>query len=312
METPILQTVHGGATARPFTTYINAYNTELTLRIAPELYLKRLLVAGLGPVFEIGRNFRNEGADASHNPEFTAVEAYLPYADYTTMRHLTERLIQRAATSIHGRPALPLPVAGNPPELVDITSPWPVIPVLDAVAQATGVPISLAMDFDDLLSVAARHHVRVHDAVGAGAIIEELYSDLVEPATIHPTFYADFPAETSPLTGPHRSSPGLVERWDLVINTVEVATAYSELTDPVEQRRRLTAQSLKAAAGDPEAMQLDEDFLRALETGMPPTGGLGLGIDRLAMIITDSPIRSVLTFPFVRPRTARSVDGLSE
>lgn len=301
VETPILHTVHGGASARPFTTYSNAYGLHLSLRIAPELYLKRLLVAGFGPIFEIGRNFRNEGADATHNPEFTSLEAYQPWADYTTMRHLTEQLVRTAASAVHGRPVLPLTVGDGSARLVDLSAEWPVVPVLDAVSAATGTAIGLDMDFDELLSVATRHQVAVRDDMGAGAVIEELYGKLVEPATIEPTFYLDFPAETSPLTGPHRRHPGLVERWDLVINGTEIATAYSELTDPLEQRRRLTAQSLKAAAGDAEAMQVDEDFLAALEIGMPPTGGLGLGIDRLAMLITGSPIRGVLTFPFLRP-----------
>jgi lysyl-tRNA synthetase class 2 len=302
VETPILQAVHGGASARPFRAYGNAYGIDLSLRIAPELYLKRLLVGGLGAVFEIGRNFRNEGADSSHNPEFTSLEAYLPYADYTTMRQLTERLITTAATAVHGRPALPLPDAAGEIGLVDITAPWSVVPVQDAVADVTGTAVSLDMDFDTLLDLARHHGVHIHDDMGPGAVIEELYAELVEPRTIRPTFYTDFPRETSPLTGPHRTCPGLVERWDLVVNGMEIGTAYSELTDPVEQRNRLTEQSLKAAAGDPEAMEIDEDFLAALETGMPPAGGLGIGIDRLVMVITNRSIRSVLSFPFVKPR----------
>ncbi|HWI00563.1 MAG TPA: bifunctional lysylphosphatidylglycerol synthetase/lysine--tRNA ligase LysX, partial [Propionibacteriaceae bacterium] len=303
VETPILHTVHGGATARPFRTYSNAYGIDLSLRIAPELHLKRLLVAGLGAVFEIGRNFRNEGADSTHNPEFTSLEAYLPYADYTTMRHLTERLIAAAATTVNGRPALPLPTgAAGDVDLVDITPPWPVVPVLEAVSNAAGAAITLDMDFDELVDLGRQHGVHIHDHMGPGAIIEELYAKLVEPGTIRPTFYTDFPTEKSPLAGPHRRCPGLVERWDLVINRMEVATAYSELTDPIEQRHRLAEQSLKAAAGDPEAMEIDEEFLAALEIGMPPTGGLGIGVDRLAMVITNRDIRTVLSFPFVRPK----------
>lgn len=307
VETPILHSVHGGATARPFRTYINAYGVDLSLRIAPELYLKRLLVGGLGAVFEIGRNFRNEGADATHNPEFTSLEAYLPYADYTAMRHLTEQLIRAAVTAVHGQPILPLPAGPQPDAsvaMVDLPEPWPVVPMMDAVSAATGTPVNLDTDFDALLSLAHHHDVQVHDGMGPGAVLEELYADLVEPATIRPTFYTDFPRETSPLTGPHRHQPGLVERWDLVINRMEIGTAYSELTDPVEQRRRLTDQSLKAAGGDPEAMEVDEDFLHALEVGMPPAGGLGLGVDRLVMLLTQTNIRSVLTFPFVRPPQA--------
>jgi len=308
VETPILHTTHGGATARPFRTYINAYGLDLSLRIAPELHLKRLLVAGLGAVFEIGRNFRNEGADATHNPEFTSLEAYLPYADYTVMRQLTEQLITAAATAVHSHPALLLPTgldADSPTELFDLTQPWPVVPVMDAVSTATATPVSLATDIDELLALAHRHGVEVHEHMGPGALVEELYAELVEPVTIRPTFYTDFPRETSPLTGPHRHQPGLVERWDLVINRMEIGTAYSELTDPLEQRRRLTEQSLKAAAGDPEAMEIDEAFLHALEMGMPPAGGLGLGVDRLVMLLTQTSIRSVLCFPFVRPPQRR-------
>ncbi len=304
VETPMLTTVHGGASARPFHTYINAYGTELTLRIAPELYLKRLLVAGMGPVFEIGRNFRNEGADATHNPEFTSLEAYCPFADYHDMRETTERLIKAAATAVHGAPRLPLRTVNDPtaaPGLTDVSGPWPVVTVTEAVSAAVGRPVSVDTDIDELLALARAHDVRIGPQMGPGAILEELYGDLVETATTYPTFYTDFPAETSPLTAPHRSVAGLVERWDLVANGMEIGTAYSELTDPVEQRRRLTVQSLRAAAGDPEAMEIDEDFLYALETGMPPAGGLGIGMDRLVMLLTDTTIRDVLTFPFVRP-----------
>ncbi|MEX5272098.1 bifunctional lysylphosphatidylglycerol synthetase/lysine--tRNA ligase LysX [Kocuria sabuli] len=310
VETPILNTVHGGASARPFRTFINAYGTALTLRIAPELALKRLLVAGTGPIFEIGRNFRNEGADATHNPEFTSLEAYHPLADYHDMRELTERLIKTMATTLHGSPLLPLRDVhghGRVSVLTDVSGPWPVVRVTDAVSQAVGRPVSIDTDLDELLEIAAEHGVGIGLGKGAGAVLEELYGELVEPATIHPTFYCDFPAETSPLTAPHRNAPGLVERWDLVANGMEIGTAYSELTDPVEQRRRLTEQSLKAAAGDVEAMEIDEDFLYALETGMPPAGGLGIGVDRLVMLLTDSTtIREVLTFPFVRPSPQRS------
>ncbi|GAA2745091.1 bifunctional lysylphosphatidylglycerol synthetase/lysine--tRNA ligase LysX [Terrabacter aerolatus] len=326
VETPMLHTVHGGASARPFHTFINAYGVDLSLRIAPELHLKRLLVAGLGPVFELGRNFRNEGADATHNPEFTSLEVYQPHADYTTMRRLTERIVREAARTVHGREALPLPAAGaargrsdqrrgaagtdvsREVELVDISGEWPVVPVLDAVSDAVGQRITIDTDMDVLLELAEEHGIPVRPQMRAGAVIEELYAELVEPATMLPTFYTDFPVETSPLTRPHRSEAGLVERWDLVVAGMEVGTAYSELTDPVDQRARLTEQSLKAAAGDPEAMEVDEDFLQALELGMPPSGGMGLGVDRLVMLLTDTSIRSVLTFPFVRPVSAPRPD----
>jgi lysyl-tRNA synthetase class 2 len=307
VETPMLHVTHGGASARPFRTHINAYGIDLALRIAPELHLKRLLVGGLGPVFELGRSFRNEGADATHNPEFTSLEVYEPHADYVDMRLLAENLVREAAVAVHGRPVIPLPPPGrvrdglDGVELVEIGASFPVVPVLDAVSRAVGLPVGPDTDLDVLLDLAARHGITVPDDAGWGHVVEELYGRLVEPVTVLPTFYTDFPVETSPLVHPHRTERGLVERWDLVVAGMEVGTAYSELTDPVEQRRRLTEQSLKAAAGDPEAMEVDEDFLHALELGMPPTGGLGIGVDRLVMLLTNTPIRSVLTFPFVRP-----------
>ncbi len=311
VETPILHTIHGGATARPFSTFINAYGMDLSLRIAPELYLKRLVVGGLGALYEMGRNFRNEGADATHNPEFTSLEVYQPYADYSTMRELTQRLILEAAVALYGEAVLPLRSDGvaSPGQeaghhrytLTPVAQPWPVVPMLEAVGSAVGRAVSLEMDFDQLLNLARAHQVPVHDEMGPGALLEELYAQLVEPNTMTPTFYTDFPQETSPLTRPHRSKPGLVERWDLVINGMELGTAYSELTDPIDQRNRLTEQSLKAAGGNLEAMEVDEDFLHALELGMPPCGGMGLGIDRLVMLLTGTTIRSVLSFPFVKP-----------
>lgn len=315
VETPVLNTVHGGASARPFRTWINAYGMDLSLRIAPELYLKRLLVGGYGPLFEVARNFRNEGADATHNPEFTALEAYIPWADYTTMRHLTEAMVKAAATALHGRPEIPLvDVHASPgatrthddaPRTIDISGTWRVRTVTEAVSEAVGQEVSVNTDIDVLLHLARKHNVPVGPGMGAGAVLEELYGELVEPNTLEPTFYCDFPEETSPLTAPHRTEPGLVERWDLVVGGMELGTAYSEMTDPVEQRRRFTQQSLKAAAGDPEAMEIDHEFLSALELGMPPTGGLGIGLDRLVMVLTGTTIRDVLAFPFVRPEQPR-------
>lgn len=297
VETPILQAVHGGASARPFRTHINAYHADLSLRIAPELYLKRLVVGGFGRVYELGRNFRNEGADATHNPEFTSLEAYQPMADYTDMRVLTQALVCDAARAVHR--GLTVPNATHGP--LDLAGDWAVVSVLDAVSTALGEQVSLDTDTDALLAHAKRLGIVIRPGMGPGGIIEALYGELVEPMTIAPTFYVDFPAETSPLTRPHRSIHGLVERWDLVVAGMELATAYSELTDPVEQRRRLTAQSLRAAHGDPEAMEVDEAFLGALELGMPPCGGMGMGVDRLAMLLSGTSIRGVLTFPFVKP-----------
>lgn len=325
VETPILSSIHGGANARPFRTRINAYSMDLVLRIAPELQLKRLLVGGMGPIFEIGRNFRNEGADATHNPEFTAMETYWPFSDYTGMRLLTERLVKAACRELYGAELMPLrdvrtgadidgrPLAEQDPDparrlqalLRDVSGEWPVVPVARAVSQAVGREVDLRTDLDELIELARAHDIELREDMGPGAVLEELYGELVEPRTIRPTFYVDFPEETSPLTAPHRSEPGLVERWDLVACGMEIGTAYSELADPLIQRERLTAQSLKAAAGDPEAMEVDEVFLRALEDGMPPAGGLGIGMDRLAMLLTDTTIREVLTFPFVRPRSGR-------
>src|SRR6476619_7927563 len=223
------------------------------------------------------------------------------------MRLLAERVVREAARAVHGREVIPAPAPGqvraclDGVELLDISGEWLVVPVLDAVSEAVGSTVTMSTDIDVLLGIAAMHRVRVRPEMGAGAVIEELYAALVEPTTLQPTFYTDFPRETSPLTRPHRREDGLVERWDLVVAGMEIGTAYSELTDPLDQRTRLTEQSLKAAAGDREAMEVDEDFLLALETGMPPSGGLGLGVDRLVMLLTNTPIRSVLTFPFTRP-----------
>ncbi|ORX08119.1 bifunctional lysylphosphatidylglycerol synthetase/lysine--tRNA ligase LysX [Mycolicibacillus trivialis] len=301
VETPILQQVHGGANARPFVTHINAYNLDLYLRIAPELYLKRLCVGGVERVFELGRAFRNEGVDFSHNPEFTLLEAYQAHADYRTWIDGARELIQNAARATHGE-CVVLRAGPGGPEPVDIGGDWPVRTVHDAVSAALGE----AIDPETPLAVLRR----LCDAAGigyqrhwdAGAVVLELYEHLVEARTEAPTFYTDFPTSVSPLTRPHRSRPGVAERWDLVAWGVELGTAYSELTDPVEQRRRLQRQSLLAAGGDPEAMELDEDFLQAMEYAMPPTGGLGMGVDRVVMLITGRSIRETLPFPLAKPR----------
>ncbi|MGF9661883.1 bifunctional lysylphosphatidylglycerol synthetase/lysine--tRNA ligase LysX [Arthrobacter crystallopoietes] len=304
VETPILAAPGGGALARPFLTYSNASGTDLTLRIAPELYLKRLLVAGSGRIFEIGRNFRNEGADAIHSPEFTSLEAYSPFADYADMKELAERLIKAAAREVHGAAMVPLRRAhapGEPPELTDVSGPWAWVKVLDAVSRVLGQRVSVDSDPDLLVRLARRHGLPVGPGSGPGTMLEELYARLVEPATVLPTFYYDFPAESTPLAASHRSGAGLVERWDLVANGMEIGTGYSELTDPLEQRRRLTEQALHAGAGTGGAAGGDEDFLFALETGMPPAGGLGIGIDRLIMLLEGVSIREVLSFPFTKP-----------
>lgn len=304
VETPILQPIHGGANARPFRTHINAYDMDLYLRIAPELYLKRLAVGGVERVFEIGRTFRNEGVDFSHNPEFTILEAYRAHADYMDMLHTTRTLIQRAAEAVHGRCAVPGPEG----QMVDISGQWPIVPFYDAVTANLGPaahigPLTPDTPVETLREVCQLLEIAWAGDWGHGELMLELYEHLVEERITTPQFTIDFPVSVSPLTGTHRHDPRLAERWDLVAWGVELGTAYSELTNPLDQRERLTAQSVRAAGGDPEAMELDEDFLTALEFGMPPTGGLGMGVDRVVMFVTGKSLRETLPFPLVRPRS---------
>ncbi|OBK18132.1 bifunctional lysylphosphatidylglycerol synthetase/lysine--tRNA ligase LysX [Mycobacterium asiaticum] len=308
VETPILQQVHGGATARPFVTHINAYSMDLFLRIAPELYLKRLCVGGVERVFELGRAFRNEGVDFSHNPEFTLLEAYQAHADYRMWIDGCRELIQNAAQAANGAQTAMRPRAqdesnsyGARLEPVDISGVWPVKTVHDAVSEALGEHIDAGTDLRTLRKLSDAARIPYRNYWDSGAVVLELYEHLVEDRTEQPTFYIDFPTSVSPLTRPHRSKRGVAERWDLVAWGVELGTAYSELTDPVEQRRRLEEQSLLAAGGDPEAMELDEDFLQAMEYAMPPTGGLGMGVDRVVMLITGRSIRETLPFPLAKP-----------
>jgi lysyl-tRNA synthetase class 2 len=297
VETPMLQRVHGGANARPFTTHINAYDMDLYLRIALELYLKRLLVGGIEKVFEIGRNFRNEGVDATHNPEFTMLEAYEAYGDYDTIGTLTRELIQGAATAAFGGTVIRRADGTE----WDIGGEWAARTVHGAVSAALGEEVSPDTGEEHLRKLCASAGVPVQPAWNRGQIVLEMYERLVEKQTTAPTFYRDFPVEVSPLTRAHQADPRLAERWDLVAFGTEIGTGYSELNDPVEERARLTAQSLLAAGGDPEAMQLDEDFLQALEYGMPPAGGMGVGIDRILIMFTGEPIRETILFPMVRP-----------
>jgi lysyl-tRNA synthetase, class II len=302
VETPILQQIHGGANARPFLTHINAYDLGLYLRIAPELYLKRLCVGGVERVFELGRAFRNEGVDFSHNPEFTLLEAYQAHADYTTWIDGCRELIQNAAVAANGEAVVMRPGDDGTLTPVDISGLWQVKTVHGAVSDALGEEITVDTDLATLRLMCDKAAIPYLTHWDAGAVVLELYERLVEDNTEAPTFYKDFPTSVSPLTRPHRSTPGLAERWDLVAWGVELGTAYSELTDPVEQRRRLQEQSLLAAGGDPEAMELDEDFLQAMEYAMPPTGGLGMGVDRVVMMITGRSIRETLPFPLAKPR----------
>ncbi|WP_244963338.1 bifunctional lysylphosphatidylglycerol synthetase/lysine--tRNA ligase LysX [Actinomyces trachealis] len=301
VETPILQAVHGGANARPFRTHVNALDLDLYLRIAPELYLKRLMVGGLDRVFEIGRNFRNEGADATHNPEFTMLEAYQSYGDYHTMKDVVRDLTIAAAQAALGTTVVRGQVDGVEHE-IDLAAPWHSVTVCDAVSTGLGEPVGTSTPVEKLRAHASRLGISCDPRWGWGELVQELYEHLAEGTTVGPTFFTDFPAQTSPLTRPHRQDPVLAERWDLIVFGAEVGTAYSELVDPVIQRERLTAQSLAAADGDPEAMELDESFLQALEQGMPPTGGLGVGLDRLVMMLTGASIRETITFPLVRPQ----------
>ncbi len=302
VETPILQQIHGGANARPFLTHINAYDLDLYLRIAPELYLKRLCVGGVERVFELGRAFRNEGVDFSHNPEFTLLEAYQAHADYNVWIDGCRELIQNAAQAANGAHVFLRPRDDGTLEPIDISGEWTVKTVHVAVSEALGEQISPDTELATLRKLCDAAGIPYLTHWDAGAVVLELYERLVEDRTERPTFYKDFPTSVSPLTRPHRSIAGVAERWDLVAWGVELGTAYSELTDPVEQRRRLQEQSLLASGGDPEAMELDEDFLQAMEYAMPPTGGLGMGVDRVVMLITGRSIRETLPFPLAKPR----------
>ncbi|GAA1752258.1 bifunctional lysylphosphatidylglycerol synthetase/lysine--tRNA ligase LysX [Streptomonospora arabica] len=296
VETPMLQRVHGGATARPFTTHINAYDLDLYLRIAPELYLKRLVVGGIEKVFEINRNFRNEGADSTHNPEFTMLEFYQAYADYDVMADLTRELLQDAVRAAFGGT-----VVERGGTEYDLSGVWPSVRLYDAVSEAVGGEVTPRTPLESVRKLADARGVEWSPDWGQGKLAEHLFEELVEHTLQQPTFVRDFPVETSPLTRRHREDPLVTEKWDLIGFGMELGTGYSELVDPVEQRRRLTEQSMMAAGGDPEAMQLDEDFLRALEYGMPPSGGVGVGVDRLLMALTGRNIRETILFPIVKP-----------
>ena len=302
VETPILQLIHGGANARPFETHINAYDLDLYLRIATELHLKRLIVGGMEKIFEVGRQFRNEGVDFKHNPEFTSLEVYETYGDYHTMRMLTQQIIQESATAIYGSPIARRADADGKITEYDFSGDWPVKTICEAVSEALGEEITVETPTSVLHQHAQAIGLELDPSAGWGYVLEEIYGELCEGQTMTPVFYTDFPKENSPLAREHRDDPRLAEKWDLVIFGAEQGTAYSELTDPLDQRERLVAQSLRAAAGDPEAMQVDEDFLQALEYGMPPTGGMGLGIDRLVMNLIGLGIRDTILFPLVKPQ----------
>jgi len=301
VETPMLQVQHGGANARPFVTHINAYDIPLYLRIAPELFLKRLLVGGLERVFEINRNFRNEGADSTHNPEFTSLEIYQAYGDYDTVRLLTQMVIQNAATAIFGAPVARRVQADGSVEEFDLSGDWPVKSMIGALSEALGEEVGLDTPLPRLRAIAERIGLEEPTDASAGMLLEELYVELVESATTTPVFFRDFPKENAPLTRMHRDDPRLAEKWDLVCWGAEQGTGYSELIDPLDQRERFLDQMRRVEGGDEEAMRIDEDFLRALEYAMPPAGGQGMGIDRLMMNLTGLSVRDTIAFPLVRP-----------
>ncbi|MBM7051606.1 MULTISPECIES: lysine--tRNA ligase [unclassified Rothia (in: high G+C Gram-positive bacteria)] len=295
VETPILQLIHGGAAARPFETHLNAFDQDMTLRIATELYLKRAVVGGIERVYEIGRVFRNEGVDSTHSPEFTTLEAYEAYADQFVMAERIKEIILACADE------LDIHQIETDRGTIDLAGEWKWVGVYPGLSEAVGVEITPATSLEDLQAIAEKHEVDFDPKWDAEKLVVELFGEIVEPTLINPTFVYDYPPSAQPLARPHREKEGLIEAWDLIIGGMERGTAFSELIDPVIQRERLTEQSKLAAGGDDEAMQLDDDFLRALEHGAPPMGGLGLGIDRLIMLFTNLGIRETILFPLMKP-----------
>ena len=299
VETPVLQLIHGGAAARPFTTHLNAFDQPMTLRIALELNLKKAVVGGVDRVYEMGRIFRNEGVDATHSPEFTMLEAYQAYGDQSTIAALMRDIFLGVGDALGSHKV------ETADGTVDLDGEWRWLPVYEGVSEAVGETVTIDTDVETLRSYAAGHDVAIDPAWDKDKVFLALLGELVEPGLLQPTFLCDYPAIAQPLARPHRSEPGLIEAWDLIIAGVERGTGFSELVDPVVQREVLTAQSVRAAGGDPEAMQLDEDFLRALEYGAPPMGGLGFGVDRLVMLFTDASIRETILFPHLKPEVGR-------
>lgn len=303
VETPILQQIAGGASARPFITHHNALDVDLYLRIATELYLKRLIVGGFEGVYEIGRNFRNEGMDRSHNPEFTCMELYVSYKDYNWMMSFTENLLEKICIAVNG--TTEVKIGDN---MVSFKAPYRRLPILEAIKEKTGYDLS-TMSEDQMREVAKKCGVEVEDSMGKGKLIDEIFGETCEGSFIQPTFIIDYPVEMSPLTKMHRSKPGLTERFELMVNGKELANAYSELNDPIDQYNRFVDQMKLADKGDDEAMIIDQDFVRALEYGMPPTSGIGIGIDRLCILMTGQPtIQEVLLFPTMKPEKVTPKD----
>lgn len=296
VETPILQPIYGGAAAKPFVTHHNALDMDLYLRIANELYLKRLIVGGFDGVYEFSKDFRNEGLSRFHNPEFTQVELYVAYKDYNWMMDFMELMVEHVAKTLHG--STKVTVGENE---IDFKRPWPRIPMYEAIENETGHDLS-GKNADEIRAIAKELHLDVDKSMGKGKLIDEIFGETVEPKLIQPTFITDYPIEMSPLAKKHRTKKGLVERFEAVCNGKEIANAFTELNDPIDQRQRFEEQARLRSEGDEEAMTIDEDFLRAIEYGMPPTAGIGIGIDRLAMIMTNSDsIRDVIFFPQMRP-----------
>ena len=281
VETPVLQSIAGGASARPFITHFNALNQDMYMRIATELYLKRLIVGGFEGVYEIGKNFRNEGMDKTHNPEFTCMELYVQYKDYNWMMGFTEKMLEEICTAVNGKPEVE--IDGN---IISFKAPYRRLPILDAIKEKTGYDLN-GMTEEEMREVAKKCGVEVDETMGKGKLIDEIFGETCEGSFIQPTFIIDYPVEMSPLTKMHRSKPGLTERFELMVNGKELANAYSELNDPIDQEERFIDQMKLADKGDDEAMIIDQDFLRALQYGMPPTSGIGIGIDRLVMLPTD-------------------------
>ena len=302
VETPILQPVHGGAAARPFKTHHNTLDMPLFLRIANELYLKRLIVAGFDGVYEFGKMFRNEGMDRTHNPEFTSVEIYVAYKDYIWMMEMVEACLEYVTRAVHG-----IPVVQVGENEINFAGPYTRLSMYDSILKYTGIDVSL-MDEAALRQTCTDLGIDLDDSMGKGKLIDEIFGAKVEANLIQPTYITDYPIEMTPLAKKHRSKNGLVERFELFVNGKEIANAYSELNDPIDQRQRLEEQLILAGRGDEEAMAMDDDFLRALEYGMPPTSGLGIGIDRLVMLLTNQhTIQEVLFFPQMRPEKKAKV-----
>jgi len=297
VETPMLQVMHGGATARPFKSFSNAYDMDLYLRIAPELFLKRCVVGGIERVFEINRNFRNEGADSSHSPEFAMIESYQAYGDWRSIADLTRELVQNAAMAVAGSHV----VTHHDGRQVDLGGKWREISLYDAISEGVGQSVTALTPVDELKTIATKLGMKIDPKWITGKLAEEIFEHVAKAQLIAPTFVMGFPVDTSPLVRAHRDIPGVAEKWDLYVDGFELATGYSELIDPVIQRDRLIEQATLGAKGDLEAMQVDEDFLRAMEFGMPPMGGMGMGVDRLLMALTGLGIRETILFPLVKP-----------